>query len=310
MATRNEWDEQLQYYNKENQDDNVEKIKLGQKDDGEDNATAHFTACVALHNWACARSPVPCTFHHTHIGSSWVLPALHIHLHAIHGCLSLTRPTPLSTSQPSSCLSSFSPSSTSATSSSRSSTRRSWKTCATPPTTGVRAPTTSSTSPQFLVFTTSTVKVDVEKVRVKPTTIRFQPSSDFDFQSGPQFRVRGRIYVHNASGSQHDPSICFGSQLLNHGTLAPCVYFVDLSDDDDELLLLHTSPATPRNAQQSGSCQKLWIQVCTSSSRFFLLSGRPWVPSRQQITPTQPFCLRGVWLPIICLGGSEQYCFE
>ena len=61
---------------------------------------------------------------------------LHIHLHAIHGCLSLTRPTPLSTSQPSSCLSSSSPSSTSATSSSRSSTRRSWKTCATPPTTG------------------------------------------------------------------------------------------------------------------------------------------------------------------------------
>ena len=54
----------------------------------------------------------------------------HIHLHAIHGCLSLTRPTPLSTSQPSSCLSSSSPSSTSATSSSRSSTRRSWKTCA------------------------------------------------------------------------------------------------------------------------------------------------------------------------------------
>ena len=76
-------------------------VKLGQKaqrdtdanDDGDDNATAHFTACVALHNWACARGPVPFTFHHTHIGSSWVLPALHIHLHAIHGCLSLTRPT-------------------------------------------------------------------------------------------------------------------------------------------------------------------------------------------------------------------------
>ena len=60
------------------------------------------------------------------------------HLHAMHasGCLSLTRPTPLSTSQPSSCLSSSSPSSTSATSSSRSSTRRSWKACATPLTTG------------------------------------------------------------------------------------------------------------------------------------------------------------------------------
>ena len=64
------------------------------------------------------------------------------------GCLSLIRPTPLSTSQPSSCLSSSSPSSSSATSSSRSSTRRSWKSCATLLTTGVRAPTTSSTSPQ------------------------------------------------------------------------------------------------------------------------------------------------------------------
>ena len=63
------------------------------------------------------------------------------------GCFSLTRPTPLSTSQPSSCLS---PSSISATSSSRSSTRRTWKTCATPLTTGVRAPTTSSTSPQVM----------------------------------------------------------------------------------------------------------------------------------------------------------------
>ena len=41
------------------------------------------------------------------------------------------------------------PSSTSATSSSWSSTRRSWKTCATPLPKGVRAPTTSSTSPHF-----------------------------------------------------------------------------------------------------------------------------------------------------------------
>ena len=53
------------------------------------------------------------------------------------------------TSSPSSCLSSFSPSSTSATTSSGRSTRRSWKTCATPPTTGVKGPTTSSTSPQY-----------------------------------------------------------------------------------------------------------------------------------------------------------------
>ena len=51
MATRNEGDE-LQYYNKENQEDNVEHWdrKLNANDDGEDNATAHFTACVALYN--------------------------------------------------------------------------------------------------------------------------------------------------------------------------------------------------------------------------------------------------------------------
>ena len=42
VATRNEWDEQLQYYNKENQDDNVEKENWDRKlndtdanDDGE-----------------------------------------------------------------------------------------------------------------------------------------------------------------------------------------------------------------------------------------------------------------------------------
>ena len=78
----------------------------------------------------------------------------------------LTRPTPLSISQPSSCLSSFSPSSTSATSSSWSSTRRSWKSCATPPTTGVRAPATSSTSPTVLKETIAvsvTISISVQK---------------------------------------------------------------------------------------------------------------------------------------------------
>ena len=79
-----------------------------------------------------------------------VLSAFHIHLHSIHvcvGCFSLTRPTPLSTSQFSSCLS---PSSTSATRSSGSSTRRTWKTSATPLPKGVRTPTASYTSTQVM----------------------------------------------------------------------------------------------------------------------------------------------------------------
>ena len=47
--------EELKYYDKENQDDNVENWdrKLNDtdaNDDGDDNATAHFTACVALRN--------------------------------------------------------------------------------------------------------------------------------------------------------------------------------------------------------------------------------------------------------------------
>ena len=55
MTTAKEWDELIQYHNKENQDDNVKNWdrKLNDtdaNDDGEDNATAHFTACVALHN--------------------------------------------------------------------------------------------------------------------------------------------------------------------------------------------------------------------------------------------------------------------
>ena len=98
--------------------------------------------------WACTQCFTVLDYH-THIhGSSWVLH-LSPHLHSIHvcvGCFSLTRPTPLSTSQPSSSLS---PSSTSATSSRRSSTRRTWETCATPLPNGVTTPTTSSTSTHF-----------------------------------------------------------------------------------------------------------------------------------------------------------------
>ena len=112
--------------------------------------TLHRTSPLAWHCTTERAHVVLFLAHFITLTLAEVLPALHIHLHAIHGCLSLTRPTPLSTSQPSSCLSSSSPSSTSATSSSRSSTRRSWKTCATPPTTGVRAPTTSSTSPHLV----------------------------------------------------------------------------------------------------------------------------------------------------------------
>ena len=64
VATRNEWDE-LQYQNKENQDRKLNDTDAN--DDGDNNATVHFTACVALHNWARARSPVPCTFSsHSH----------------------------------------------------------------------------------------------------------------------------------------------------------------------------------------------------------------------------------------------------
>ena len=148
MATRNEWDE-LQYHSKEDWNDaynNKQDTKHNNVNTNDDVDTSHFDDRVAHHNmhWACTHS-FTVLDHHTHIhGSSWVLH-LSPHLHVIHvcvGCFSLTRPTPLSTSQPSSCLS---PSSTSATSSSRSSTRRTWKTCAT-----VRAPTTSSASPQVM----------------------------------------------------------------------------------------------------------------------------------------------------------------
>ena len=58
MATGKSWDELAQYHNKENQDDSG-KLKLynwdrklndtDANDDGDDDATPHFTACVALH---------------------------------------------------------------------------------------------------------------------------------------------------------------------------------------------------------------------------------------------------------------------
>ena len=101
-------------------------------DDEEDNATAHFTACVALLKFE------PCP-HSTHG---------HHHGHPCGCCLfDLISSFYLFTF----VLSVFLfPSSTSATSSSRSSTRRSWKTCATPPITGESALTTSSTSPQIM----------------------------------------------------------------------------------------------------------------------------------------------------------------
>ena len=79
MATRNEWDE-LQYHNKENQ---VRKLNdTDANDDGDNNATAHFTACGALHNWARARSPVPwSSSSHSHLAQVRALSALSLHHH-------------------------------------------------------------------------------------------------------------------------------------------------------------------------------------------------------------------------------------
>ena len=83
MATRNEWDE-LQYHNKENQDRKLNDTDAN--DDGDNNATAHFTDCVALHNWARARSPVPCTFSsHSHLAQVRASSALSLHHHG-HPC--------------------------------------------------------------------------------------------------------------------------------------------------------------------------------------------------------------------------------
>ena len=111
-----------------------------------------FTTCTPTKqfHWACTRSLVPCTFHpYSHWLKFEPCPHFthdHHHGHPRERCL-FTLISTLSTSQLSSCPSSSPLSSTSATSSSRSSIRRSWKTCATPRPTGVRAPTTSSTSP-------------------------------------------------------------------------------------------------------------------------------------------------------------------
>ena len=56
MATRKEWDELIQYENQGRQCGKVKSYNWDRKlndtdanDDGDDDATAHFTACVALH---------------------------------------------------------------------------------------------------------------------------------------------------------------------------------------------------------------------------------------------------------------------
>ena len=57
MATRKEWDELMQYHNKENQDDKVYNNKRDLKhnnvninDDANDKHTLHIYDCLALHN--------------------------------------------------------------------------------------------------------------------------------------------------------------------------------------------------------------------------------------------------------------------
>ena len=54
MATRNEWDELIQYHNKENQDDKVYNNKRDRKHDNvntnDDVDTPHFDDRVAHHN--------------------------------------------------------------------------------------------------------------------------------------------------------------------------------------------------------------------------------------------------------------------
>ena len=95
-------------------------------------------------HWGCTHN-FTVLDHHTHIHGSRMSLAPFTHLHAKHvsGSLSLSRPIPLSTSQPSLLsvfLFTFSPPQ-------RRAPRRTWKTCATPLAAGARTPTTSSTSP-------------------------------------------------------------------------------------------------------------------------------------------------------------------
>ena len=127
--------------------------------------TPTSTSTESAHECAhCHTSSLIIHTHGSRLKLNFFVPC-HIHPHDTHGCLSLTPPTPLCTSQPSSCMSSSSPSSTSAMSSSRSSTIRSWKTCATPPTT----PTTSFTSAHFPVMSFKT-KLQARQVQVCTAT--------------------------------------------------------------------------------------------------------------------------------------------
>ena len=130
-------------------------------DDVDNWTTQHPNDCVALHNvhihkqfhWACARRLVPCTFHHTHIGSSLcTCPARHSICMDIHVSVLSSPSSPLF------LLPSFLPVllplpllPPQRRAAARSSTRRSWKTCANPRyQRGWGAPTTSSTSPQVM----------------------------------------------------------------------------------------------------------------------------------------------------------------
>ena len=154
MATGKELDELIQY---ENWDDNVDNNKWDLKhhetdanDDEDDCVTEHINDCVALHiehthkyiHWERASrarivSHSSCTLHpyshwlkfepcpHSTHDHPHVIPcvrSLHLDLRSLLLCLPpVLVPPSLSSSS---------------ASSSRSSTRRSWKTCATPPTTG------------------------------------------------------------------------------------------------------------------------------------------------------------------------------
>ena len=80
MATGKEWDELIQYHNKENQEDKVYNNKRDEKyhnvntnDDVDNWTTQHINDCVASTNSSTERAPVVlflAHFIHTHIGSS------------------------------------------------------------------------------------------------------------------------------------------------------------------------------------------------------------------------------------------------